>query len=664
MFSHNQKISPRQMKALLILDWLARACLMLPVCLAGRSLGTMVGCLVAGFLFWIVFSGLIARMSDDDHDFFELLAGRIGTVGAWIVYLAGFFYFLAYTAVCVNLCANLAAFYLLPEVPLPVLAALPLAAGLYLAGSTVEVQGRIGELTVPILLGLFLFMAAFDASGMELIPGEEHLLRLDERLSSGSYEVFACMGGMFLPILFPFLSEKKDTAVLIRRAACWSMIPAGALLFITAASFGTEGMFAFVFPTVRVMSNVTVPGGFFQRWDVFFLMLLLFSLAFSVGSGLWAMNEVIGCLWLEAVKMKWQIVSESGSNPVVGVWQEEYAGELTGFEQEQADEKSKNSDKEQILSESEQQQDIKWTTGLWIFRAITVFVIFCGAAGFRDPEAAINYYRAFNLYILTPFMILVYILLYFRGWLKKKQKAAVLFALCLLLTGCTARELEDRIFPMALELRMEGDHLMMTYAWNGEEASGSGGGGKGEEETKTNGEEMKNEKSEKSREEKENDGSEEERQAGNETEAGNGEGVFLQKEPVEQGNLTIFRGSTLAEIRQQVEEYSDRYMDYSHVKAVILDEMLDKYPELEREIYEWFTQEPAFAASLIIYPAQESGLSLSKVDERSDGKIGEYLENLYKNNQKLREMSSTLGEKMIMLRPSYANGNKNKAVQK
>ena len=86
-------------------------------------------------------------------------------------------------------------------------------------------------------------------------------------------------------------------------------------------------------------------------------------------------------------------------------------------------------------------------------------------------------------------------------------------------------------------------------------------------------------------------------------------------------------------------------MDYSHVKAVILDETLEEYPELEREVYEWFAREPAFAASLIIYPAQESGLSLVQADERSDGKIGDYLENLYENNRKLQEIAVTLGKK-------------------
>ena len=654
MFSHNQKISPRQMKSFLILDWLARLCLMLPVCLAGRSLGTMVGCLAAGFLFWVIFAGLIVRVSEDEHDFFELLSRRIGTVGAWLVYIAGLFYFLVYTTVCINLCANLASVYLLPEVPLPVLAALPLAAGLYLAAGTVEIQGRLSELTVPVVLVLFLFMAALDAAGMNLVPGVEHRLLPDKRLAAGSYEVFACMGGMFLPVLLPCLSAKRNTVGLLRRAAAWSILPAGILLFITASSFGTAGMFQFEFPTVRVMSNVTVPGGFIQRWDVFFLMLLLFSLAFSVGSSLWALNEVTGRLWQEAAGLKWKIMLETGEKKwqtvsetekqkwweregIAGGWQEELAGELTEFQ------------KERISA------DDNLPAVLWVIRGLIIFVIFWGAAGFRSPEAAINYYRAFNLYLLTPFMIFVYILLYFRGCRRKTKKAGMLFGiLCILLTGCTARELEDRIFPMALELRMEGEQLVMIYAWNGEEASGSGGGGKGQEEEeteekeKTEGkeqtQEMEDSKKGKRKEEKTTD-SGTDGQGGNETETGDGTGFSLQAEPVEQGNLTIFRGSTLSGILQQVEEYSDRYMDYSHVKAVILDETLEEYPELEREVYEWFAREPAFAASLIIYPAQESGLSLVQADERSDGKIGDYLENLYENNRKLQGIAVTLGKK-------------------
>lgn len=731
------------MKSLLIMDGLARLCLLLPVYLTGRSLGSIVGCLVIGLLGWLWFSVLLARACGDqmqsgnthaengqkqERDFFARIGSLCGGGCAWIVYLIGFFYFLAHTAVFMNLCAELAGTYLLPDVPVPVLAVLPLAAGLYLAYSGIEVRGRVSELLTPFLLVLFLVMVSVAAYGLRLQPGEEMQLRADNRLMTGSYEVFASLGGMFLPILTAFLSQAEghdgkrtpDVGKILRRAACWSLIPAGILLFLTAASFGTRGMMAFKFPQIRVMSNVTVPGGFIQRWDVFFLALLLFSLAITVGSGFWYMNLILERLWKEVKEQRYVFAEarrreaeQSAMRTNSSEWETEIAAELTGLE---IDERMREDCWEEEIRKAyagkERADSLDY--GLYLLQGIAVFVAFCAAGGFLNAETAISYYRALNLYLLTPVMFLFYFILYFRGRQKKKELTALLLFICLILTGCTAKELEDRMFPMALEMRVEGEEIAMTYAWNGENASGSGGGektdaGDDEEESGTEqaessfGTEPESSDSDKNAEIENGDPETEydmgegsggqsaehnadggtgemegkrtaemnddasERRLEREMEYGNQEmqgritgGTIIKsmeaggteqgtepeisREPEEQGNLTVFRGRTLAEIQKQVEAYSDRYMDYSHVKALILDERLEQYPELEQEIYEWLTGDPAFAASLIIYPAQKSGLSLEKVDRRSDGETGIYLENLYQNNRTVRESAATLGE--------------------
>lgn len=674
MFSHNKKISARQMKSLLIMDGLARLCLLLPVYLTGRSLGSIVGCLAVGLLGWLWFSVLLARACQEQTgagidtgnlsgDFFIRIGCLCGKGCAWIVYLIGFFYFLAHTAVFMNLCAELAGTYLLPDVPIPVLVVLPLMAGLYLAYSGIEVRGRVSELLTPLLLFLFLVMVSVGAYGLKLQPGEEMLLRADHRLMSGSYEVFASLGGMFLPILAAFLGqtgkngekEGPEIGKIIRRAACWRLIPAGILLFLTVASFGTRGMMAFKFPQIRVMSNVTVPGGFIQRWDVFFLAILLFSLAITVGSGFWYMNLILERLWKEVKEQRYvfaEIERRETERAALmtdsSEWEEEIAAELTGLEiEERMREDCWEEEIRKAYNGKEQEESLNY--GLYLLQGIAIFVAFCAAGGFLNAETAISYYRALNLYLLTPVMFLFYFILYFRGRQKKAEMAALLLLLCLILTGCTAKELEDRMFPMALEIRAEGDGIAMTYAWNGESASGSGGGEKAdaanqEEESETEQTENGFETEPESQEAQgritggtiiksmEAEGMEQEEES------------EMNREPEEQGNLTVFRGRTLAEIQKQVEAYSDRYMDYSHVKALILDEKLEQYPELEQEIYEWLTGDPAFAASLIIYPAEKSGLSLEKVDRRSDGETGTYLENLYQNNRTIREAATTLGE--------------------
>lgn len=724
------------MKSLLIMDWLAKLCLLLPIFLTGRSLGTMVGCLTIGLLAWLWFSVLLARAAKEHEDFFDTVSRLGGRGSAWLVYLIGLLYFLSHTAVCMSFCADLARTYLLPEVPLAALVLLPLIAGLYLAYSGIEVRGRVGEFLAPIVLFFFLFMAAAAVPGMNLPENGQTLLKADRRFFAGGYEVFAAVGGMFLPVLAVYLPDKeKNFGKSIRRAACWSLIPAGILLFITAGSFGTEGMLAFAFPGIRVMSNVAVPGGFIQRWDVLFLSLLLFSLAVSVGSGFWYLDTIAERLWNEAAEYRlacrryrertesdsWEqrgnggkkrkerfgkgtgisgreagsgrgtvsgspampgqpaIVSaaiENASGLALHKWQQELAEEFgaDGTGMMEFSEEEQNEDKNETREPSEEKKPNEGRSGLFILQGALAFAAFCAAGGFRSAESAVIYYRAYNLYVLTPVMLVVYLMLYFRGKQKRVKTAALCLLLCLLLTGCTARELEDRMFPMALEIRADDGILTMIYAWNGESNSGSGGGSRSKEQGTVGGNESEEQESaaggenkeqettggSESKEQRAIDGNESEEQktaGGNESEeqksGGEGKTADIGFEPREEGNLTIFHADSLKTIQKQVEEYGDRYIDYSHVKAIIWDENLNQYPELEREIYEWLAADPAFAANLIIYPARESGLTLKQVDERSDGEIGVYLENLYRNNQKLREAAATLGK----MTAGYYRGN-------
>ena len=42
MFSANHKISTRQIKYLLLMEWIAKPCILLPVCLEKKSLGSVI----------------------------------------------------------------------------------------------------------------------------------------------------------------------------------------------------------------------------------------------------------------------------------------------------------------------------------------------------------------------------------------------------------------------------------------------------------------------------------------------------------------------------------------------------------------------------------------------------------------------------------------------
>ena len=108
--------------------------------------------------------------------------------------------------------------------------------------------------------------------------------------------------------------------------------------------------------------------------------------------------------------------------------------------------------------------------------------------------------------------------------------------------------------------------------------------------------------------------------------------------------LTGFRGASMEEIENRMEEYTERYIDFSHVKALILDEDLKAETQLYDEVIRWLMEDPAFASGLTVYPSSESGLRLSDVQEKADTDAGTYLEMLYRSREKYRDTSTTLGK--------------------
>ena len=527
MFSENQKISLRQLKYMVFLDMLGVLCVLLPVYLEKETPGSMILSLGGGIALWQLLAGLLAEKLTGESAF----AGKKGQSAAAILLLtAAVIYLTAQAAVFLNLCAELAGTYLLPETPLPLLTLLPLAAGILLARGGVEARGRISEVLGPVILALVLIMGAGAAAGGK-DWGEASWLRFQDRALPGGYECFVCAGGLFLPLLRGHVKKEEEgmrrkTAGCLRAGSLMAFLLSGAIVLITAVSFGEGGMSRIPFPAVRVMSSVLLPGGFLKRWDVVFLLSLLLSLALALGTALWNLKKTSEAFWRKL--------------PAVG----------------------------------------KNAGGSLAFQGLLLFLIYAGASGFLTAEAAMGYYRALNLHLLTPVFLLA---LFAACWKKKRGKVlGGAAALLLLLGGCTARELEERLFPAAFEIRENEEKVRISFAWY----------------------------------------------------EGNGP----------EDALTSLEGDSLEDVLGKVEGYGEKYMDYSHVKAIILDEGLLEKKERREELLTWLANDPAFSANLILYPMEESGLTLKKAQERSGGEAGAYLENLYENSEVLGSRGITLGE--------------------
>ena len=149
------------------MEMTAKCCILLPALLAGKNTGSIVVCLVLGIWLWCFVLKRILKWMEPGGDFFDVLVRLGGTGTAVLIYFAGFWYFLAHSAVFLNLCGELARMYLLPDIPIPILCLLPFLVAVCFGLGSVEVRGRFCEAAGPVLavlLGLLLFLAGF---GME-----------------------------------------------------------------------------------------------------------------------------------------------------------------------------------------------------------------------------------------------------------------------------------------------------------------------------------------------------------------------------------------------------------------------------------------------------------------------------------------------------------------
>lgn len=204
---------------------------------------------------------------------------------------------------------------------------------------------------------------------------------------------------------------------------------------------------------------------------------------------------------------------------------------------------------------------------------------------------------------------------------RKKMAAGIL--LCFmgtwLLTGCRARELESRKFPLVLEINEKDGELVFACAWPSVKDNGG-----------------------KQSQGNQNQGSSSAQEAGTDNGAGgqeNGQDNWKNDE-----KITRVTGKTLKDALNNMQSLQDKYVDYSQVKAIIWGKDMVKNEMLQKEVLDWLESSPHFARNILIFKGKTQDLSLETVQEHAQGQPGAYLENLYKNNEKFRRFTVTLKE--------------------
>ena len=425
MFSENNQISGRQVFRLLTYDFLGMGTLLLPTMLADTAGRDGIFCILAGilttFLYLKLLRYLLKGMKTSYPDFLKQKCGKICGYVLWGGYFLYFILMASYTA---YLFSTLMLNGLVENVSFYLVLLLILLLAFYGMAGGIEGRARVYEilfwfLMIPLFLMLFAacrevkpayWSPVFVADGKEVL--------------SGSYYVLFCYS-MVSIVLFlkEYVADRKKCVGAAEKAVWFSGGVFAALYLILIGLFGVEALAQMKFPAVTMMSRVQITGGFLKRTDAFMFSIWFFTLYAMLNSMVFYSGNLAE-----------KVIRDCG-------------GYLEG--------------KKRMLP---------YLILLLLVYGVTV--LFYRNQQFLDCVTFLLWK------IGTPFVVGVPVLLCLTGERKKHNKKVRVLVLvcflfgCLFLQGCNVAELEDKAFPVLLNIRDQDDFqnvwLNHEYAGNKE----------------------------------------------------------------------------------------------------------------------------------------------------------------------------------------------------
>ena len=427
MFSENNQISGRQVFRLLTYDFLGMGTLLLPTMLADTAGRDGIFCILAGilstFLYLKLLRYLLKGMKTSYPDFLKQKCGKICGYVLWGGYFLYFILMASYTA---YLFSTLMLNGLVENVSFYLVLMLILLLAFYGMAGGIEGRARVYEilfwfLMIPLFLMLFAacrevkpayWSPVFVADGKEVL--------------SGSYYVLFCYS-MVSIVLFlkEYVADRRKCVGAAEKAVWFSGGVFAALYLILIGLFGVEALAQMKFPAVTMMSRVQITGGFLKRTDAFMFSIWFFTLYAMLNSMVFYSGNLAA-----------KVIRDCG-------------GYLEG--------------KKRMLP---------YLILLLLVYGVTV--LFYRNQQFLDCVTFLLWK------IGTPFVVGVPVLLCLTGERKKHNKKVRVLVLvlvcflfgCLFLQGCNVAELEDKAFPVLLNIRDQDDFqnvwLNHEYAGNKE----------------------------------------------------------------------------------------------------------------------------------------------------------------------------------------------------
>ena len=382
-------------------------------------------CILAGilstFLYLKLLRYLLKGMKTSYPDFLKQKCGKVCGYVLWGGYFLYFILMASYTA---YLFSTLMLNGLVENISFYLVLLLILLLAFYGMAGGIEGRARVYEILfwfLMIPLFLMLFAACREVKPVYWSP----IFMADgKEVLSGSYYVLFCYS-MVSIVLFlkEYVADRKKCVGAAEKAVWFSGGVFAALYLILIGLFGVEALAQMKFPAVTMMSRVQVTGGFLKRTDAFMFSIWFFTLYAMLNSMVFYSGNLAE-----------KVIRDCG-------------GYLEG--------------KKRMLP---------YLILLLLVYGVTV--LFYRNQQFLDCVTFLLWK------IGTPFVVGVPVLLFLTGERKKHNKKVRVLVLvcflfgCLFLQGCNVAELEDKAFPVLLNIRDQDDFqnvwLNHEYAGNKE----------------------------------------------------------------------------------------------------------------------------------------------------------------------------------------------------
>ena len=417
-YINNGKISSRQTLRLYVFDLMGIATLLLPPYLAKLCgvngiyailLGTGLGLLYLFYLGWI--------MKQMKMDIVSYLKEETPRWCGKLFFLLVFFHSIVTAGFCAYVFANLMQYSLVQDSSYVVILLLIILGAAYAVSGGIESRARVYEVLFWLVLIPYFAMMLASIRNIKWTYVEPMLQWDGTNLGKGIYLVFLLLTPLFFS-LFLIGEKEKNYGRNVVKTVSISIIFSGAILlgsyFLLIGNFGANSLAELRFPVVTLMSTIQFEGNFLKRMDALMIAVWFFTL-----------YALLNLHLHYGVRMFVE----------VGKGQKE-------------------------------QQKLKW----WQL-ALPTALVFLVAYNMYLEEKWMEVFLSYYAYVAVPFMVVVPLLVVLFGKKKKSLGMAVLIT-CLLFTGCSSTELEERCFPMLVAVGFDDGKLTYSAGFPKEDATG------------------------------------------------------------------------------------------------------------------------------------------------------------------------------------------------